>query len=248
MTESLLSAAAEILRRSKNTLVFTGAGISVESGIPPFRGPGGLWSKHDPGLFEISYFRANPGPGWQLLKTLFYEGLAQAKPNAAHLALARLERAGKVAAVVTQNIDGLHQAAGSGIVHEFHGSIRELHCLDCPGQVPASAVSLLVLPPPCPECGGVLKPGIVFFGEAIPEEASRAAVEAAHRAEAVLVIGTTGEVMPAARVPMLAKQCGAAVVEINIRPSAYTHAITDVFLQGPAGEIMQALAEAVLGE
>ena len=248
MSHSALAAAAEILRRSRCTLAFTGAGVSVESGITPFRGPGGLWAKHDPGQFEISYFRANPGPAWRLLKTLFYEDMAKARPNPAHLALARLAAAGRLAAVVTQNIDGLHQAAGSPVVHEYHGSTRELLCLDCGALFAASDVPLEVLPPACPSCKGLLKPDIVFFGEPIPEKASRAATEAARHAEAVLVVGTTGGVMPAAAVPLLAKQCGAGIVEVNIRPSAYTHSVTDVFLEGPAGRVVSELVRLVLGE
>lgn len=239
--------AAGILRESRYSVAFTGAGISVESGVAPFRGPGGLWEKQDPKYFEKRYFVQHPNEVWPLLKELFYDKLATARPNAAHLALAELERAGRLHAVITQNIDSLHQLAGSREVHEFHGGLGMLDCLQCRRKTPAEHVSLKLLPPPCPICGGLLKPDIVFFGEPIPEDAYQFSMLAAQKCEAVLVIGTSGNVHPAARIPHLAKNAGARIIEVNVQPSAYTDSITDVFLQGPAAATLSALRDAVLG-
>lgn len=241
-----LEQAAEILRRSRYTVAFTGAGISVESGIAPFRGPGGLWEKQDQRYFEKRYFMQHPGEVWPLLKEIFYDTLAGAKPNAAHLALAELEQAGRLHAVITQNIDNLHQLAGSREVHEFHGSMALLDCLTCRRKTPVSEVSLSFLPPPCPICGGLLKPDIVFFGEPIPENAYQFSSLAAQKCEVVLIIGTSGNVHPAARIPHMAKHAGAKIIEVNIQPSTYTGSITDVFLQGQAGATLQTLRDALL--
>jgi NAD-dependent deacetylase len=246
MKLELIEQAAEILRASRYTLAFTGAGISVESGIAPFRGPGGLWEKQDPKCFEKRYFMQHPGEVWPLLKELFYDTLALAQPNAAHLALAELEQAGRLHAVITQNIDNLHQRAGSREVHEFHGSMAAMDCLQCRRKTPADEVSLNLLPPPCPICGGLLKPDIVFFGEPIPEDAYQFSTLAVQKCEAVLVVGTSGNVHPAARIPHMAKNAGARIIEVNVLPSSYTESITDVFLQGPAGATLTALRDALL--
>lgn len=238
-----ISRAAEIIKASRSTIAMTGAGISVESGIAPFRGPGGIWTKHDPEKFDKGYFRRNPGESWELIKMLFYEHMGKAKPNPAHLALADMEDKGLLDAVITQNIDNLHQDAGSRNVYEFHGTLRLLDCLKCRNKHPHDAVSLETLPPACPDCGGVLKPDIVFFGEPIPEDVNRAAVDHAGKADVMLVIGTTGEIMPASRLPLIAQNAGATIIEVNVQPSAYTPTTTDIFLQGRAGEILSLLAK-----
>lgn len=231
--------------KGRRLMAFTGAGISVESGIPPFRGPGGLWTKYDPAAFEIDAFLARPGESWRLIKEIFFDFLGKVAPNPAHLALAELERAGLLSGIVTQNIDNLHQEAGSSVVYEFHGNMRQLRCLDCNTVVPAAGFDLSRLPPVCP-CGGLLKPDLIFFGEAIPSEAYAASLALARYCEACLVVGTTGEVMPACRVPLEAKRHGALVVEINVKPSAFTGNVTDHFLQGKAGETLTALVRALL--
>ena len=241
-----LQRAADILKHSRRTVAFTGAGISVESGVQPFRGPGGLWETEDPAKFEKRWFVAHPEESWILLRDLFYETPAKARPNPAHTALARLEQAGLLSSVITQNIDNLHLAAGSRTVHEFHGTIRLLDCLQCRNKTPAEQVSLAVLPPPCPICGGLLKPDIVFFGEPIPEAAHRLSLAEAQECEVMLVIGTTGEVMPASRLPLVAKNQGATIIEVNIQPSAYTHSTTDIFLRGKAGQTLSELADMVI--
>lgn len=243
-----IQAAAAKIRQSASTVALTGAGISVESGIPPFRGENGLWAKHDPRFIEVSYFYQHPLESWQKIKEVFYDFMGRAQPNAAHRALAELEKHGYLQAVITQNIDNLHQQAGSKTVYEYHGTIQYLVCTECGKRFPADEISLHRLPPKCPSCGGLLKPDFIFFSEAIPPAAAQASQRAASRAEVMLVIGTTGEVMPAAMLPYTAKQNGAAIIEVNVSPSNYTNQITDVFLQGKATEVMSALVNAVLGE
>ena len=246
MLEKEIQKAAEVLKNSRHTVVFTGAGISVESGIPPFRGPDGLWSKYDPDLFHRRYFRENPENCWRLIKEVFFEFIGKTEPNAAHQAIADLEKHGYVHAVITQNIDNLHQEAGSSHVLEYHGAIRTLCCTACPERYPRRDISLNSLPPLCPACGGILKPDFVFFGDPIPEEVNRLSGQEARKAQAMLVVGTTGQVMPASRIPYVAKESGATIIEINVGASDYTPRITDIFLQGRAAGILASLARAVI--
>jgi len=242
---SVFSKAAEIVRRSERITAFTGAGISVESGIPPFRGEGGLWSKYDPELLDIGYFRAHPEKSWPVIKEIFYDFFGKAEPNAAHLALAELEKRGMVQTVITQNIDNLHQEAGSREVYEFHGNSQYLVCENCAGRYHVSQVNLDELPPCCRQCGGLLKPDFVFFGESIPPTAYTKSVFEAEHSDLFILIGTTGEVMPAAMIPPLAKRCGASIIEINIEPSNYTGSIADVYIEAKATEGMTGLMEAL---
>lgn len=225
---------------------FTGAGISVESGIPPFRGNGGLWDKYDPRLLELSYFMENPADSWRVIKEIFYDTFHAAKPNKAHEVLATLEKRGYLKEVITQNIDNLHQEAGSRTVHEFHGNSTQLVCTKTGEKIPAAHADLDAIPPIHPATGGLLKPDFIFFGEGIPPGAYQASVEAAGNADVFLVIGTTGEIMPASQIPLLAKENGAKIIEINTEPSNYTGRITDVFLQGKATEVMGKLAEELI--
>ncbi len=245
---ALLKEAAALIRKKGNILVFTGAGISVESGVPPFRGPHGLWESHDPSFIELGRFKREPEVCWPIVKELFFDAILHAEPNPAHLAIVELEGAGLVRAVVTQNIDGLHQAAGSRNVLEFHGTTETLHCLKC-GVVYEQKYADLDAPLPCcGACGGVLKPDFVFFSEAIPEDVAQASFDAAESASLALVIGTMGEVLPAAHVPLAAKRVGKPIIEINTIPSTYTNDYTDIFLQGRAGQVLPALVREVLGE
>ncbi len=237
--------AAEHLRRSRRTTAFTGAGVSVESGIPPFRGPEGLWSRYDSSCLDISVFRARPEATWGIIKEVFYDFFGAARPNAAHEALGTLEREGLLHSVITQNIDGLHQEAGNSRVREFHGNSRHLVCLDCGSRTPARTVDLSSLPPRCGGCSGVLKPDFVFFGEAIPEPAQANSLADAGRCEVMLVIGTAGAVMPASYLPRYAKGQGATIIEVNTEPSAFSHGVSDIFLQGPATREMTRLLDAL---
>lgn len=245
MCENEIKKAAQWIRQSKRSMAFTGAGISVESGIPPFRGEGGLWSRYDPQIFEIGYFMDNPQVSWQVMRDIFYELFGEVKPNAAHYALAEMEERGLLQGVITQNVDRLHLDAGNKTVYEFHGALRKTVCLGCGRTANIETVSLERLPPMCKQCDGLLKPAAVFFGEAIPEHAYKRSFQEAERAELFILIGSTGEVAPANMIPRLAKQRGARIIEINVSPSAYTDSVTDIFLQGRATEMMEALMEAV---
>jgi NAD-dependent deacetylase len=236
------------IRESAHCVVFTGAGVSVESGIPPFRGDQGIWSRYDPTCLDISFFRAHPTEAWTVIREIFYDFMGRAEPNKAHVGIARLEQMGMVKSVITQNIDNLHQRAGSRTVCEYHGTTRTLSCMGCSATIPVEMIDLKTLPPRCENCGQAMKPDFVFFGEPIPEEAARFAMEQVSRADIMLVIGTTGEVMPASLLPRLASENGCFIVEINTNPSAYTGPISDVFLCGRAGEVMTRLLRAVQQE
>ncbi|MCP5047449.1 MAG: NAD-dependent deacylase [bacterium] len=243
MMEEKISQAAELIRNSKHTTVFTGAGISVESGIPPFRGKGGLWNTYDPAKLEISYFHAHPAECWGILKEIFYDLFGKAAPNDAHKGVAELEQKGYAKAVITQNIDNLHQEAGSKTVYEFHGTSRLLRCMTCYTPFEAQQISLEKLPPMCRVCMGLLKPDFIFFGEGIPKEVSFQSFYEAQIADVFLVIGTTGEVMPACEIPFRAKKNGAKIIEINPEPSNFTPGATDIFLRGKATEMMNRIVE-----
>jgi len=239
--DGAVALAAGLLRQARHATVFSGAGISVESGIPPFRGPNGLWSRVDPAFIAIDHFLAQPGESWQRIREIFYDSFAQARPNAAHFGIAALEAAGLVKAVITQNIDNLHQEAGSREVIEFHGNSRWLLCLDCGRRVEAIPERLAQLPPRC-ACGGLLKPDFIFFGEGIPEKALNRSYQEASSADLFLVVGSSGEVQPACQIPLLAKNRGAKLIEINLHESNFTP-IADVFLQGPATKVITELVK-----
>jgi NAD-dependent deacetylase len=239
--EAGIKQAAAMLRGNKHAVALTGAGISVASGIPAFRGSQGLWEKWDPRIFEISSFRQDPVQGWKLLMELDKLMLA-AQPNPGHKALAELERMGIVTAIITQNIDGLHQLAGSRDVVEFHGSSRRMRCLKCGRGGAREEISLDQLPPRCSSCQGVIKPDVVFFGEAIPEEAGISAYSAARACEIMLVVGTSAVVAPASHLPVIAKQSRAKIIEINMEPSALG-SLSDLVLLGEASEIMPQIVQ-----
>ncbi len=245
MDQKLIQRAAEDILNSKKTIAFTGAGISVESGIPDFRGAQGLWQKYDPEEYaHIDAFRSNPEKVWRMLKEMF-ELIGRAKPNPAHIGLAELEQMGYLSSVVTQNVDGLHQAAGSKKVIEFHGSHRTLSCLKCSNKLESHHFSLSDLPPRCPRCSSLLKPDVVFFGEPIPWEAQVTSFQESRSCTAVLVIGTSAVVYPAASIPITAKERGARIIEINMEPTPLTGDVSDYLIRGAAGEIVPAIVEEV---
>lgn len=236
--DDALNKAIKLIKESKYTVAFTGAGISVESGIPPFRGETGLWSKYNPEILELSYFYQYPKESWTVIKEIFYDFFGKAKPNKAHLALAELEKLNLLKAIVTQNIDNLHFDAGSKEVYEFHGNSRMLVCSNN-HSFEANSINLEELPPKCPKCNELLKPDFIFFGEGIPELAYRKSFEAAEKADVVIVIGSTGEVYPASNMPKQAKANGATIIEINPEKTLFSESITDVFIKGKASEIME---------
>lgn len=235
--------AAEILKESRFTIAFTGAGISVESGIPPFRGENGLWNKYDPQVLDLGYFLTNAEECWVYIREIFYDFFADARPNLAHRVLAEMEQKRLLQAVVTQNIDNLHHEAGSKVVHEFHGNSKKLKCLRCGSVYDVSEIDLKTLPPRCKKDGEILKPDFIFFGEGIPHDAYSNSFAAAEKAEVCLIIGSTGEVTPASYVPRTAKQSGATIIEINPTETLFTDQITDIHLRGKASEIMSELAK-----
>ena len=240
--EKRIKKAAKLLKTANFAVAFTGAGISVESGIPPFRGPTGLWSKYDPTILDLFHFQNFPEESWPIIKEIFYDFWESAKPNPAHIGLAELGTKGIIKEIITQNIDNLHQKAGSKIVHEFHGTLKTLTCLECFHNFKYTSILLDTLPARCPDCQGLLKPNFIFFNEAIPESAKMLSIEAVAKADLILVIGTMGEVMPACQLPYLAKKKNnAVIIEINIEESNFTRKITDVFLKGKAGEILPLL-------
>jgi len=241
MNHQAFQEAAELLGNSGYTTAFTGAGISVESGIPPFRGPEGLWSRYDPTVLDIDYFQQYPEKSWAVIKEIFYDFFGKAKPNAAHFVLARFEKEGLLKNIITQNIDNLHQEAGSREVYEFHGNSHSLVCMKCGKQYKLEDIRFDTLPVRCDVCHGLIKPDFIFFGEGIPPGAYEKSLAAARQANVLLVIGTTGEIMPASQIPFLAKENGAKIIEINTEPSQFTHLITDTFLQGRATEVMKKL-------
>ncbi len=235
--------AADIIKKARRCVAFTGAGISVESGIPPFRGENGLWNRYDPTTFDIGYFHAHTKESWTAIREIFYDLFGKVLPNAAHYALAELEAAGLVKSVITQNVDNLHHDAGSRVVHEFHGSLKKLVCLSCRSHYPISTIDLALVPPACTRCQGILKPDVIFFGEPIPEPAHTLSFAETRQADCFLLIGTTGTVAPANLIPAAAKSNGAVIIEINPVPSEYTSRITDLFLQARATEAMENLME-----
>lgn len=264
-----LLAVAERLRKAKSALAFTGAGVSAESGIPTFRGEGGLWEAYPP-----SRFGHLPGLAFEwliqpkkvarfLVEVL--EAFFQAEPNPAHIALAELERRGFLQGVITQNIDDLHERAGTKRLIKLHGSLDRIRCLRC-GQkekVPRERFkgwaesfkrmkvgrkSLLEqlgkILPRCPNCGSFRRPDVVFFGEGLPEEEWLQAVEGARSADLILVIGTSGEVYPAAELPWIAKRSGATVAVIDEAKASWPSA--DLSIIGKAGPTLAALLRAVI--
>ncbi|NOX86564.1 MAG: NAD-dependent deacylase [Chlorobi bacterium] len=246
MADDQIKKAATLIRESKYTSAFTGAGISVESGIPPFRGEEGLWSKYDPKTLEIDFFYRNPKESWKVIMEIFYEFFGKATPNRAHEVLAELEKRGLLKSVITQNIDNLHQEAGSRVVYEFHGNSKKLVCTFCNAVYSVGELSMDVLPVRCPKCNMLVKPDFIFFGEAIPQDAYNHALEAARNSQVMLVIGTTAEVMPAGQIPIMAKSNGATIIEVNREPSNLTGHITDIFLQGKASVVMDELLKNII--
>jgi len=235
----LLEKAREWIREARSVAVLTGAGISAESGVPTFRGPGGLWRQYRPeDLATPKAFRRDPRLVWEWYDWR-RQRIAQARPNAGHEALVRLERSKPRFWLITQNVDGLHERAGSRRVIKLHGDIWLVRCVVCGREQRDERVPLPELPPRC-ACGGLLRPGVVWFGEALPPGAWEAAEQAVREAEVLLVVGTSAVVYPAAGLIPLAQACGARVIEVNPQETPMS-ARLDCSLRGPAGEILPAL-------
>ena len=229
-----LENAAKALVASRNAMALTGAGISVENGIPDFRSPGGIWDTYPPEEYAtLEAFLRDPDQVWNM----WYElgaMIGEVSPNPAHMALTTLQQRGYLGPIVTQNIDNLHQEAGSVDVIEFHGNARQMRCLNCDRVAPLQLARRAHGAPRC-ACGGVMKPDVVLFGELIPEVTQQAATAAASRADLILVVGTSATVYPAAEIPVTAKANGACIIECNVEATGLTAGLADCFLQGPAG-------------
>jgi len=237
--KKLIKEAAQLLYNSKMTLALTGAGISVESGIPDFRSAQGLWSKYDPNEYAtITAFRTAPEKVWAMLRDMG-DLVDQAEPNKAHVGIGELENLGFLHTIVTQNIDNLHQKGGAKSVIEYHGNSSTLTCLSC-GEKYRAEEKGKEHPPRC-KCGRILKPDVVFFGESIPTEALNRSFQLAATAQVLIVAGTSATVSPANTIPSMAKENGAKIIEINIERTQLTDHVTDIFLQGSAGEIIETL-------
>jgi len=233
---------AELIRSRQPCVVLTGAGVSTESGIPDFRSPTGIWAQADPMEYaSIRAFRDDPEKVWSFY-ALRIEMLTGAEPNPAHHALAELERRGFVQAIVTQNIDLLHTRAGSRDVVEVHGSIRTASCLACGHREPLEESLLPV--PRCPECGAVLKPDVVFFGEVLPAEAIDRAYALAREAALMLVVGSALEVFPVAELPLETLRAGGSLAIVNRGPTALDDR-AELKIDASAGETLTELVTAL---
>lgn len=244
-TDAQIEQAAAAFARARKGIALTGAGISVESGIPPFRGKGGLWEKIDPIKYaHIDALERNPVEVWQVLFVSIGRILETARPNDAHVGLRRLEQMGALRTIITQNVDGLHQMAGSGDVIEFHGSHSVLRCTTCDRRYGWQEITLNEIPPRC-QCNSFLRPDVVLFGELIDPALLQRSQMLAASCDVMLVVGTSATVEPAAYLPVIAKRTGAFVIEINAEPTPLTRNISDVSLLGPAGEMMTRITERI---
>ncbi len=246
-----LDRAAECLARAHYAIALTGAGLSVESGIPSFRGPGGLWTKYgEPPMDGYQRFLADPRRAWEErlnptgpMRDL-WEALAAARPNPGHMALVDLEEIGLLRATITQNVDDLHRAAGSRRVIEIHGNATLIRCIACVARFPRDAIDFAELPPRCAHCRGILKSDTVSFGEPIPSDVLERCFEEAEQADCMLVAGTSATVYPAAQFPITIHQRGGDLVEVNPYDSELTP-LSRVALRGSAAEILPQLVTRV---
>jgi NAD-dependent deacetylase len=247
--EDRIEKAAAAVVRARYPIALTGAGMSVESGIPPFRGPGGLWTKYgEPPMNGFQIFMADPKKGWEDRIKPRYEELWRplrvAKPNPGHLAFAEMEKIGVLRFLITQNVDDLHRQAGTQALAEIHGNFKLIRCLECSARFKEDQISLEVLPPLCPRCNGLLKADTVSFGEPIPVDVLRQCSDHSARADLVIVAGTSATVYPAAGFAIEVKERGGTLVEVNLYESEIT-GICDYSLRGTSAEILPRLVTAI---
>lgn len=241
---------ARLLKESSHTTAFTGAGVSTESGIPDYRGPNGVWSiGRPPRLDEFTGSLETRRQYWQERRSR-YPVLRKSEPNIGHQSLATLQTLGLIAEIITQNIDGLHQKAGSpaGQTIELHGTAHRVRCLDCRTVWPADEIQLRLLTgeiPHCENCGGMLRAATVLFGEPLPQVELRQAINAASACDLMIVVGSSLVVKPAAALPMIARSAGAQLAVINAEPTPIDP-LAAVTIHAGAGETLQRLLEAVL--
>jgi NAD-dependent deacetylase len=246
MPEDSVARAAQALCSAQKVVAFTGAGVSAESGVPTFRGAGGLWEgQRFEEVATPQAFYQDPAKVWR-----FYEerrrNLTGVKPNPAHFVLAGWQGRFRRYTLVTQNVDGLHQAAGARQVLELHGSIWRVRCVECGREREERTVPLPQLPPLCPECGAMERPAVVWFGEFLPQGVMASAIAAIETCEVLVVVGTSAVVYPAAGLVEVAAAARATVIEVNPEASAQAY-LAGVTLRGPAGQLLP-LVDARLGE
>ncbi|MGH8013641.1 MAG: SIR2 family NAD-dependent protein deacylase [Candidatus Binataceae bacterium] len=244
-----IMAAARMIVEAQYPIALTGAGMSVESGIPPFRGPGGLWTKHgEPPMNGYQIFLSDPKKAWEdrirRQNDELFGPLKIAKPNPGHRAFAELEAMGVLRFLITQNVDDLHRQAGQKALAEIHGNWKLIRCLECGRRFHAEEVSFAVLPPSCAQCGGMLKSDTVSFGEPIPPDVLEQCIAHAGNADLVILGGTSATVYPAAGFALEVKQRGGKLIEVNLYGSEIAP-ICDASLRGPTGEVMPRLTAAV---
>jgi NAD-dependent deacetylase len=241
---------AGLIRQSKKVIVFTGAGVSTESGIPDFRSPGGVWHKYNPEDFYYQKFISSEESRekyWQMSRE-FYEPVKNAQPNAAHKAVVELEKMGKLDCVITQNVDNLHQRAGSSPekVIELHGTVVSVSCLSCRKKYSREEIQSWLLQgvrvPQCDTCGGILKPDTVSFGQSMPQKETAESFHRARNCDLLIVIGSSLVVQPAASIPLEAKESGAKLVIINRDPTSHD-SYAEVVIHGSAGEVMSRIMD-----
>jgi NAD-dependent deacetylase len=249
--EQAIDQAARLIVDSRHCVALVGAGLSAESGIPTFRGPDGLWTKHgEPDLRDYERFVEDPKRWWeqrlsgQNRLNELVEALNRAVPNAGHFALRDLEEAGFLKHIITQNIDNLHQLAGSQAVTEIHGNRTKLRCIACNRRWPFEEFPLGELPPHCPDCGAIVKSDTVMFGEPIPQDALNECINQTRMCDLMLLVGTSAVVYPAAGFPVDVKTSGGRLIEINPNETPLTD-ISDVVIRAPAGEALPRVVERV---
>ena len=246
--ELSITAAVSLMRRSRHAVALSGAGLSAESGIPTYRGADGLWTKFgEPTIDGWEMFCTDPGQWWEVALerregTEFGRAIEQAEPNLGHKAMADLESMGRLAHVITQNIDNLHQRAGARSLTEIHGNRAKVRCMNCGNRTRLEDTDLDRLPPLCLVCGGILKNDTVMFGEPIPDDALRECYRQSALADLFLVVGTSAVVYPAADFPVIAKRRGAPLIEINPDETALSE-IADVVVRASAGVALPAIVE-----
>jgi NAD-dependent deacetylase len=248
-TDEEIATAAEVILRAKYPIALTGAGMSVESGIPPFRGPGGLWTKYgEPPMNQFQRFMENPKKAWEERMSRqndeLFKPLKVAQPNPGHHAFAELEAMGVLKFVITQNVDDLHRQAGQKALAEIHGNWKLMRCLDCGSRYGAEEISLEVLPPKCPKCSGMVKNDTVSFGEPIPMDVMMRCQDHASRADLVIVAGTSATVYPAAGFALEVKERGGVLVEVNLYESEITR-YCNLSLRGGSANVLPRLVEAI---
>jgi len=244
-----IETAARLLVESTHVVALVGAGISVESGIPPYRGPGGLWTRFgEPDMKGYQRFLEDPAAWWKEQlgpqqggsRAEFREAIEKASPNAGHYALADLEQMNLLKFTITQNVDNLHQVAGSKRLAEIHGNRTKLRCIECNFRTPRAEFEVKESPPRCPECGGVIKGDTVMFGEPIPSDVLQVCFEQTSLCDCMMLIGTSATVYPAAGFPSEVKSRGAYLIEINPYPTPFSDS-SDVVLREPSGEVLPQL-------